>query len=420
MQRSETIAVPPGAPRIAFYLDDLGGGGVQRMTLVLAGEFARHGFPTDVLVNETTGEFRDRVPPGVRVIELAPAAPTLGCVHALRADPPLGMYLAHRLVLDWRRTRRLLDRIPPLVRHLAAEPTACLVSATPRINIIAAIAARAESSGTRVILTERNSILAKLEKGRWRELVPVMKRAYRLADHVVAVSEDLAREVAAALDLPGGVLAIHNPVVGADLEQQAAAPLDDPWFAPGAPPVVLGAGRLSTQKDFESLVRAFAIVRRERPCRLLILGKERDAKRDVARREALLAIAREEGVADDVRLPGFVANPFPYMARAALFALSSRDEGLPGVLIQAMACGTPVVSTDCPTGPREILEGGRFGPLVPVGDAKALAEAIRATLDAPPARETMVARARCFSVERAFARYRSLALEGRDFAAFSA
>ena len=180
--------------------------------------------------------------------------------------------------------------------------------------------------------------------------------------------------------------------------------MDHPWFAPGSPPVVLGIGRLTTQKDFPTLLKAFAQVRAVRKARLMILGEGRD-------RQALEVLARELGVASDVDLPGFVLNPFPYMVRASLLVLSSAWEGLPGVLIEAMACGCPVVSTDCPSGPSEILDGGAYGPLVPVGDDGALAKAILSVLEMPPDPERLRARAALFSVERATDQYLQVLLE---------
>ena len=140
-----------------------------------------------------------------------------------------------------------------------------------------------------------------------------------------------------------------------------------PWLEAGQPPVILAVGRLSTQKDYPSLIRAFAMVRAKRQARLVILGAGRDQHKTEQRQEEIASLARELGVGDDVDAAGFAANPFAYMSRSAVLALSSLYEGLPAVLIQAMACGCPVVSTDCPTGPREILEDGRYGPLVPVG-----------------------------------------------------
>jgi glycosyltransferase involved in cell wall biosynthesis len=202
---------------------------------------------------------------------------------------------------------------------------------------------------------------------------------------------------------------IYNPVVTPDLESLARAAVDHPWFAGDGPPILLGAGRFVAQKDFSTLVKAFARVRAVGPARLMILGR---SKRP-ARARRLRALAEHLGVAADVALPGFAANPFAYMARASAFVLSSRWEGLPGVLIEAMACGCPVVSTDCPSGPREILAGGSYGPLVPVGDAAALAEAILRVLALPPDRARLRTRAAEFSVEQAVDRYLDVLLRGR-------
>ena len=194
---------------------------------------------------------------------------------------------------------------------------------------------------------------------------------------------------------PEKVRTIYNPVVTEDLAVQAQAPLAHPWFDVDASeriPVVLAAGRLTGQKDYPTLLRAFKEVRNQRPARLMILGEGQQ-------RSALEALVKDLGIQEDVSLPGFVDNPFAYMARADLFVLSSAWEGLPGVLIQAMACGCPVVSTDCPSGPREILEGGTYGPLVEVGDARGLAEAMLSTLESSVPPPQLKARASDFSVE---------------------
>jgi glycosyltransferase involved in cell wall biosynthesis len=405
-------SAPPGsAGRIAFLLDNMEGGGVQRMTLALAGEFARHGYGSDVLVCRNEGELLPIVPTSVRLLDLGTGSALATCGLAMAS----GAYIATAVAVDQLLSRRWLRYarcLPPLTRYLATERPACLIAATPRINILAVLATRASRSTTRSIVTERISIGAKLAdrpEFRFRRLIPLMKRSYRLASQVVAVSEDLADDVATQLSLSRAqVLAIHNPVIGPEFGAALSEPLDDPWFCPGAPPVVLSAGRSSHQKDFATLLRAFADVRRQQPCRLMILGQQTGRSRQLRSRQ-LIALSDELGIRDDVRLHGFVLNPFPYMAHAAVFVLSSRYEGLPGVLIQAMACGTPVVSTACPTGPREILEDGRYGRLVPVGDATALGKAILDTLAEPPERQPLIDRARHFSVERAFARYRELA-----------
>jgi len=194
------------------------------------------------------------------------------------------------------------------------------------------------------------------------------------------------------------VQVIYNPVVTDQLLAKAAAPLDHPWFVPGSPAVILSAGRLTAQKDYPTLLRAFARLTAGREARLIVLG-EGEA------RGSLEALARDLGVADQIFFASFVENPFAYMARADLFVLSSAWEGHPNVIVEAMACGTPVVSTDCPSGPAEILDNGKYGRLVPVGDADDLSAAMAATLDAPPKAESLRARARMFHANAAAGAY---------------
>ena len=167
---------------------------------------------------------------------------------------------------------------------------------------------------------------------------------------------------------------------------------------------MLGVGRLHAQKDFSTLIAAFGEVRRERPARLILLGEG-------AERARLEAQAQDSGFAADIALPGHVENPFAFMRRSAVFALSSRYEGLPGVLIQALACGCPAVATDCPSGPREILKDGAIGPLVPVGDAAALAAGIRRCLDHPPPPETLARAVAAYGVGAATDAYLDVLLD---------
>jgi glycosyltransferase involved in cell wall biosynthesis len=177
-----------------------------------------------------------------------------------------------------------------------------------------------------------------------------------------------------------------------EVEQLARQPVDHPWLTKPGAPVIVGAGRLTRQKDFPTLIRAFARARAQRPCRLIILGNgELEAQ--------LIALAKELKVEHDLSLPGFVANPYAYMARAQLFVLSSLWEGSPNVLTEALALGVPVVSTDCPSGPREILAGGEYGTLVPMEDDAALAQAMLATLDRPLARERLLQAALPYKVD---------------------
>jgi glycosyltransferase involved in cell wall biosynthesis len=170
---------------------------------------------------------------------------------------------------------------------------------------------------------------------------------------------------------------IYNPIISDELKTKAAQPLDDPWFTPGHPPVILAVGRLDPAKDYSGLIKAFSILRQQIDANLMILGEGPE-------RGKLESLAQELGLSDSVRLPGLMMNPFPYMTNADVFVLSSIWEGLPGTLIQAMACGCPVVSTDCPSGPSEILDGGRYGTLVPVGAPTEMAAGIISALETSP------------------------------------
>lgn len=225
------------------------------------------------------------------------------------------------------------------------------------------------------------------------------RRLYRSADAVVAVSEGVGAEVARLTGMPRErVITIYNPVWTRSLLARARAPFDHPWFAPGGPPVIVSAGRFTFQKDFRTLIEAFRHLRPKRPARLVILG-------DGPLRCSLRRMVDGLGLSKDVLLPGYVDNPLVWMQRASVFVLSSRWEGLPAVLIEALACGCPVVSTRCPSGPWEILEGGRHGPLVPVGDPRALAAAIEGVLDQPPDGARLRARAADFGLQDAIRRY---------------
>ena len=236
------------------------------------------------------------------------------------------------------------------------------------------------------------------------------RRSFPGADAAVGVSRGVAAELKEAVGVPAyRVHTIYNPVVSANPVRDADRPAGHPWLDELGPQVVLAAGRLNKQKDFPTLLAAFAKLLVHRPARLIVLGKGR-------LRPMLTAQARELRIAEHVDFPGFVENPCAFMAKAGLFVLSSRHEGLPTVLIEAMACGCPVVSTDCSFGPSEILQEGKFGALVPVGDAEALAAAMGRTLDEPPRRATLRERASFFSIERAVDQYEKLLLGEDDCA----
>jgi glycosyltransferase involved in cell wall biosynthesis len=358
--------------RLALFMPSFRGGGAERVMLNLAGGFAAGGLAVDVLVAQREGPLADQLDRRARVVHL---------------EAP-----------------RILAALPGLVRYLRREQPDVMLSALPHTNVVAVWARSLARSGTRLVLSEHTtaSVSASHAAQRRARILPVFMRfAYRHADGIVAVSAGVADDLAELLNLDRTrITPIHNPVVTPELLRLAAERPDHPWFADGQPPVILGAGRLTPSKDFPTLVRAFAAVRRQRAARLAILGEG-------AERRELEALVQAMGLESDVWLPGFVPNPFQYMHRASVFALSSRWEGFGNVLVEAMACGTPVVSTDCPVGPREILEAGRHGRLTPVGDAEALARAISAQLD-DPITATIAERARAFSLDIALSSYRQV------------
>jgi glycosyltransferase involved in cell wall biosynthesis len=264
----------------------------------------------------------------------------------------------------------------PVLRRERPDTLLALLHA----NVISLWARRLAGTRTRVVISEHNTFSVSTEQSPYvyRAVVPLLTKAfYPWADLITAVSKGVADDLAVMTGVPKGqIQVIYNPVITQDLKRKAMERLDHPWFQPDQPPVVLAAGRLDPQKDFPTLIRAFRRVRESNPARLMILGEG-------AERPALQTLIRKHELGGHVALPGFVANPYAYMARASVFVLSSRWEGLPTVLIEAMCCGAQVVSTDCPSGPAEILANGQYGRLVPMGDSDALAAAITASLREP-------------------------------------
>jgi glycosyltransferase involved in cell wall biosynthesis len=247
-------------------------------------------------------------------------------------------------------------------------------------NIVAIIAAALSGWRGQLVVSERTSLQRTLaETGFWRSWIlwGLMRLLYRRADRVVAVSQQLANDMVTQLDLPAQkVVAIPNPVPIEEIRRMSMVPVSHRFFSEGVP-VLMAVGRLHSVKDYPTLVQAVADLRERRDVRLIVLGEG-------PARSELEALVKSLGLSEVVDLPGFVSPPWPWMARADVLALSSRAEGWPNVLAEALALGVPVVSTDCPTGPREILDGGKFGRLVPVGDVGKMSAAIEATLDNPP------------------------------------
>ena len=359
--------------RLAVLLSFSGAGGVEHMVMNLVREFAARGKALDLLtIRADSAHFTD-LPDNVRWLPLA--------------------------------SRHALSAVPEVARYLKRERPAALLVAKDRAGRAALVARRLARTATPVVVRLGTNLSTALQRRnalqRWLRLAP-MRLIYRNVDRIVAVSQGVAEDTCRVTGLPESrVVVIRNPVVSPALSRKSAAPCPHSWLEDEAPrriPVIVAAGRLTAQKGFDILLRAFAALSREREARLILLG-------DGALRDTLHQLAQDLHIADKVTLPGFQSNPYAWLARADLFVLSSRWEGSPNVLTEALALGIPSVATDCPSGPSEVLEQGRYGPLVAVDNAPALAEAMKQTLDAPLPAETLRQAVTAYTVEKSAERY---------------
>jgi glycosyltransferase involved in cell wall biosynthesis len=377
--------------------------------ITLANGLARKGCEVDLVLVRRKGALVSEVARNVKLVELGTAGPAEVIPLLLRlpwrtlrlVTPAM---LRRKLPAVARSLRRIIDYVQ------SAQPDA-LLTTLPNYNIVALWAKWLSRTRTRFVLCEGNTTSEEIARSnhlfesKWPTL---MRQWYPHADAIVAVSAGVSADLSRLARLPRNrITTIFNAVDVNRIRELTSAPISDAWFAEGAPPVLLAVGRLAPQKDYSTLLRAFAIVRSCREVRLVILGEGPERVR-------LESLAADLGIAADVKMPGAVLNPFPYMARTRLFVMSSAWEGLPTVLMEALACGCPIVSTDCLSGPREILDGGSFGELVPVGDDTALAEAILRALASPADRPRLQARAQSFSVDRVTERYFDVLFDGHE------
>ncbi len=328
------------SPHVALFVPTLEAGGAERIMLTLSSWLSRRGYNVDLLLARATGDYIQEIPQNIRIIDFNSS----GVIKAL----------------------------PWLVSYLVRVKPAVLLSTLDHANVIAVIARYWANVNTRLVLREANTASAKFSNllGMRNRLISLMIRyAYPHADKIVAVSEGVAIDLCKQYDVADNkVSVIYNPIITERLIKQSNLTPDHPWYSDNRP-IILGVGSLTPQKDFACLIKAFAKLPEKLHARLIILGEG-------CQRSYLELLIENLGVKNSVSLPGFATNPFSYMKKAKLFVLSSRWEGLPGTLIQALACGAYVISTDCPSGPSEILCNGKYGTLVPVGDHESLAIAI--------------------------------------------
>jgi glycosyltransferase involved in cell wall biosynthesis len=331
--------------RLALFLPGLYEGGAERIFLNLAKGIAARGFAVDLVLARAEGPYMEQIPDSVRLVDL---------------NAP-----------------RVMGSVPALTKYLIHEKPTVMLSALFS-NIIALCARRLSGIPQRVFISEHNTLSSVVKNQndlRWKLYPTLARYIYPWANNIIAVSKYVANDLAKTANIHRDhIEVIYNPIVTRDLREKSEEALNHPWFKDGEPPVILAVGRLIDQKAFDVLIQAFFLVRRNHPARLLILGEGED-------RDALQSLIKSLGLEQDVSLMGFVQNPYSFMAHASLFVLSSRWEGLPTVLVEAMYLGIPIIATDCPGGSREILKDGMYGKLIPVDAPLILAQAISGCLD---------------------------------------
>jgi len=359
--------------RIAILLHDLRGGGAERVMLRLANGLAAAGEKVDLVLVTAKGEYLSDISPNVSLVDLKQSS--------------------------------VYKSIPSLARYLRTAKPAVIISGLVHVNIALLIAKRLTSSESKVVLTEHNQISIKAKKATSsRQIISfkLVKYLYRYADRIIAVSKGVAADLTSYAGLrPGIVQVIYNPIIHEDIENLAQSQIEHRWFTLSSVPVFVGVGRLQEQKGFDILIDAFKLVKSQRDSRLLIIG-EGNLRKNLQRQ------IEENHLDEYVELAGFSSTPYAFMNRSAGFVLSSRWEGFPTVLVEAMACGARVVSTNCPSGPDEILENGTIAPLVPVDDPRALAIAMVSMLDDPMPSPALKQKAFNYTTEKAVRSYSHL------------
>ena len=358
---------------IAFFLVNLDGGGAERVMLSLASGFAEKGFKVDLVLVKLEGEYLSLIPDNLRVINFS---------HP-----------------------RLVTSLPLLVNYLKKNRPKVLISALEDPNTLAIIAKILARVPTKIVVTLHNHLSRYCTQSNElkRKITPFLIRwLFPYADAVVAVSQGVADDAVKMSGLsPKQIKVIYNPIFTPDLLEKIHQPVDRPWLAEHQLPVILGVGRLSKQKDFPTLIRAFALVKQQYPVKLIILGQGEE----LTNLEALVA---ELDLVDDVAFPGFVANPYAYMHKAKMLVMSSIFEGFGNVIVEAAIARTQVVATDCESGPSEILANGKYGRLAKVGDVRSLAAAMILALESPIDPDLLQRRGQEFSLETALKKYQQL------------
>ncbi len=398
--------------RVALIIRDLFGGGAERSVLWLARGLIDRGHEVDIVLLRSRVHYPDEVPRRARLfvvdrstdeVTQKSAAAALARMNRLNVPARSPRWRDMAGALAWRVSclpgPRLARWTRGVASYLELRNPDCILPNSFGGEAATLLACRLAARPPPIVPTVR--VVVTHDRS-WRFRQRMRRDLYTDAACLVGVSRGVSDSLSSVLGVARDrIRTIYNPVP-IPHPRRGMTPLHDhPWFLEGGDPVILSAGRFTAQKDFRTLVRAFALVTARRRSRLVILGEGKERKR-------LERLVRELGLEDRVSLPGWTDNPFPLMARAALFVVSSRYEGFSRVVVEALACGCPCVSTDCPSGPAEILRDGEVGPLVPVGDVRALAMAMLGVLERRPEQSLLRERAADFSVDRAAAEYETL------------
>lgn len=373
-EAEQTDTVAGTSSHLSFFIPDLTLGGAEQVTVNIVNGLSNRGHDIDLLLSRSEGKLQSKLSSDVSVVPLSPDRP-----HALG----------------------VAKHLPALTSYLRREEPAALFPHLAHVSVVSLALKRAGVIDTKVVPTHHKAFGTAPDRSAKDRLVSgLVPQLYPAAERVITVSDGVAKSLESKTPVSrDDISVLHNPVEIESVRNRAETPVDHEWVEDSSTEVILFVGRIEAQKDLETWLRAFERIHDERPdTRAVIAGKG-------SNRDALLSLADEMGLADVVSMPGYVDNPYRYMAQASVFLLSSRYEGLPTVLIEALACGCPVVATDCPSGPREILDGGAYGELRPVGDAAGLSDAVVDTLTRPDNAAALSERADEFAPEAVIDEY---------------
>lgn len=358
------------SPDLTLFLPSLAAGGAPRIMINVGTALDEQGYDVEFVLAKKEGEF----------LEDVSNIPVVG--------------------LDARVVRAVL----PLHRYLRKKEPTVLMSTTHAANIVAIWATSLARTETKLIVREPTTLSNQAKEFtsfKNKLIPPLVKYSYPYADQFIAISKGVKDELVDTVGInESKIEVIYNPIVTPDIEPKSKESVEHPWFD-GDEPVILGAGRLTPQKDFPTLIRAFDELRDERDAKLVILGEGKE-------RQTLESLIENVERGDSIDLYGYVDNPYKYMRKADVFVLSSAWEGFGNVIVEAMACGTTVVATNCESGPAEILADGEYGYLVPVGNERVLANKLQLALDRPLKEGTVRKRAAEFRLDQVISQYSSI------------